>query len=195
MGQGPLTHEVLVPLGPEYQPHRPAKCGTEGSHSSDPTRWAGSSCGGPRWVAGQSEAQIWGSPTLLARVPAHTCRHTVIHTCACVYLTNTYSHPIQEDPHPGPYPCPYTQGCPRLIHRATSRPPRLTHTDTCICGYESVVWAFCSLRGGLTHTPDIPSSPSPIPHPQSSHIHRDSHSQPGHTWHTAGKAQTGRGDN
>lgn len=151
MGQGPLTHEVLVPLGPEYQPHRPAKCGTEGSHSSDPTRWAGSSCGGPRWVAGQSEAQIWGSPTLLARVPAHTCRHTVIHTCACVphqHILTSYT----GRPSPWAIPVSIHTGLPTADPQGHKQTPEIdSHRHLHLWIRECGVGILFVTRGADTH--------------------------------------------
>ena len=48
VGQGPLKHEVLIPLGPKYQPHWPAIAHTQ-------LGVLGSLCGGPKmgWPASQ----------------------------------------------------------------------------------------------------------------------------------------------
>ena len=197
MGQGPLKHEVLVPLGPEYQPHRPSKCGTKGSHSSDPGRWVGSSCGGPRWGGRPVRGTDMRVPhtVIVARVPAHTCMHTVIHTCACAphqHILTSYT----GRPSPWATHMSIHTGLPTADPQGHKQTPEIdSHTHLHLWIQECGVGILFVTWGGLTHTPDIPSSPSPIPHPHSSHIHMDSHSQPGHTWHTAGKAQTGKGDN
>lgn len=66
-------------------------------------------------VIGPSEAQIWGGvpqAATVARVPAYTSMHTVIHTCTFVPSPTLTPSFAQENLLPGPHTCRYHAGLP-----------------------------------------------------------------------------------
>lgn len=109
-------------------------------------------------VTGQSEAQMGGVPhaATVARVPAYTYMHTVIHTCACVPSPTLTPGFVQENLLPGPHRRPYHAGLPPANPQKPHADPKIdTHIRTPICVYRSV------MRPQLTHNPDNLSCPSP----------------------------------
>lgn len=146
-GPGDTRAWGLDSTRPRTPARGPAKHHPKGSYSSDPAGWTGLSCG-PRqsdWPVRGTDAGAGaggGVPhsDTVARVPAHTCMHTVIHTRACAPHQHS-RHPVakQENPLSGPHTCPYHAGLPTATQRSHRQTPRLTHTYT-LASVDTGVW-------------------------------------------------------
>lgn len=138
MGEETPEHGVLIPLGPEHQHAVQPNTAPKAATAQTPLGGRGCHAAQDR-ATGQSEAQMRGPGVgggvphtdTVARVPAHTCMHTVIHTCARAPHQHS-RHPVakQENPLSGAHTCPYHAGLPTATQRSHRQTPRLTHTYT-----------------------------------------------------------------
>lgn len=118
-------------------------------------------CAGPkiRWPTSQRSRCGGPHTAAVARVPVHTCMHTVTHMCAFTLHQHTLTPAsVQENPLPGPHICPCHAGLPPADPQGSHADPETdSHTH-------SHLWIQqCSVATADTH-PQHTLLPLATPH-------------------------------